>query len=151
MVNSLSIGDATAKIRIDRGLATVPKDVEEKLAPLDGNVYTTPELHQSFHHYMKIVPTYVDGFRLGRRDLRIFQILPNSQLSLYRSDMVPEAKFAFDLSPIAVSYRKKGRHWYDYCTSIMAIIGGAFTVIGMVESSITSTVNAARGRRSRIT
>ena len=47
-----------------------------------------------------------------------------------------EAKFTYDLSPIAVSYSLKTRHWYDYFTSVMAIIGGTFTVVGMIESGL---------------
>ena len=88
---------------------------------------------------------------------RAYQILQSSQLSLYKADIVPgklcvgmaisdmisvicslltyytslfistEAKFTYDLSPIAVSYNKKSRAWYDYFTSVMAIVGGTFT------------------------
>lgn len=57
-----------------------------------------------------------------------------------------EAKFIYDLSPIAVSYVSASRHWYDYMTSIMAIIGGVFTVFGMMESGI----NAAVSRKKRM-
>ena len=149
MVNSMTIGDPMAKIRIDDGRVTVPKEVEAKIAPMDGNVYVTQNLHEAYHHYLKVVSTQIDGLRVGLRDLRVYQILPQSQLSIYRNDMVPEAKFAYDLSPIAVSYRKEKRKWYDYCTSIMAIIGGVFTIVGMIESSIHSTVNAARSRNRR--
>lgn len=149
MVNTLTIGDPMAKIRIDDGRSTVPKEVETKIAPMDGNVYITDNLHEAYHHYLKVISTKVDGLTVGNRDLRVYQILPNSQLSLYRNDMVPEAKFAYDLSPIAVSYRKDSRKWYDYCTSIMAIIGGVFTVVGMIESSIDSTVKAVRSRGRR--
>lgn len=147
MIHSLSIGDPMAKIRIDDGQARVPNEVRSKIAPLDGNIYVTENLHESYHHYLKIVSTRVDGLQIGQRDLRVYQILPNSQLAFYREDMIPEAKFAYDLSPIAVSYRKSKVHWYDYCTSMMAIVGGVFTVVGMIESSIHSTMLAARSRR----
>jgi len=149
MVNSLTIGDPMAKIRIDDGRATVPKEVEKKISPMNGNVYVTENLHEAYHHYLKIVATAIDGLKAGPRDLRVYQILPQSQLAMYRNDMIPEAKFAYDLSPIAVSYRKETRRWYEYCTSIMAIIGGVFTVVGMIESSIHCTVNAARVRNRR--
>lgn len=147
MINSLSIGDPMAIIRIENGQAKVPAEVKSKITPLNGNAYVTENLHEAYHHYLKIVSTKIDGLKVGNRDLRVYQILPNSQLSLYRDDMVPEAKFVYDLSPIAVSYRKTKVHWYDYCTSIMAIVGGVFTVVGMIESSIQSTMTAVRSRR----
>jgi len=49
-----------------------------------------------------------------------------------------------DLSPIAVSYSKKHRAWYDYFTSVMAIIGGTFTVVGMMESGIHTVTSKKR-------
>jgi hypothetical protein len=127
----------------------MPATVESKIAPFDGNVYPTYNLHEGYHHYLKLVSTKVEGFRTGYRDVQIYQIIENSQLAYYQEDMVPEAKFVYDLSPISVSYRTSSRHWYDYCTSIMAIIGGVFTVVGMIESSIHATVSTVNKRRSR--
>ncbi len=49
-----------------------------------------------------------------------------------------EAKFSYDLSPFAVSYIRESRTWYDYLTGVLAIVGGAFTVIGMMNSSLNS-------------
>jgi hypothetical protein len=49
-----------------------------------------------------------------------------------------EAKFSYDLSPIAVSYIRESRTWYDYLTGVLAIVGGAFTVVGMMNSSLNS-------------
>ena len=57
---------------------------------------------------------------------------------------IAEAKFTYDLSPIAVSYEKKYRAWYDYFTSVMAIVGGTFTVVGMLESGIHSVSSKKR-------
>merc|ERR1712238_551151 len=70
----------------------------------------------------------------------LYQILPNTQLSYYKKDIVPEAKFVYDLSPISVNYRKESRQWYQYITSLFAIIGGVFTMVGMIESTIHSAV-----------
>mmetsp|Transcript_26941 Transcript_26941/g.37870 ORF Transcript_26941/g.37870 Transcript_26941/m.37870 type:complete len:90 (-) Transcript_26941:147-416(-) len=66
----------------------------------------------------------------------VYQVLQSSELAFYRTDTVPEAKFVIDLSPIAVSYRVVKREWYDYLTSLMAIIGGTFTVLGFLDSGV---------------
>ena len=42
---------------------------------------------------------------------------------------VPEA-VRYDLSPMAVVVSSKGRRWYDFVTSVCAIVGGTFTVLG---------------------
>ena len=147
VIHSLYFGDPMAHIKLQRGeVSNVPPDVYKKLSPMDDNVYPTYELHESYHHYLKVISTNIEGLRIGRRDLRVYQIIENSQLAYYRNDIVPEAKFIFDLSPISVSYRSTSRHWYDYLTSVMAIIGGVFTVVGMMESSIGAVLASARRR-----
>lgn len=64
---------------------------------------TTPSTAYSFR----------DGLRMGRRHLKAHQIIFIAvSLVFYRLDVVPEAKFIFDLLPISVTYEKPGR-WYD--------------------------------------
>ena len=68
----------------------------------------------------------------------------HSCYNLHSFGSYAEAKFTYDLSPIAVSYSKKYRAWYDYFTSVMAIVGGTFTVVGMMESGIHSVSSKKR-------
>ena len=42
--------------------------------------------------------------------------------------------FSYDLSPMAVVVTSKGRRWYDFLTSLCAIIGGTFTVVGLLDT-----------------
>ncbi|VEU34732.1 unnamed protein product [Pseudo-nitzschia multistriata] len=133
MVNSLYVGDPTALHWIQERRSKIPTEIEPAITPLDGNVYTTDELHESYHHYMKLVATKIDGMKVGSRELVFYQMLVNSQLAYYEKDVAPEAKFAYDLSPIAVKYSYRSRRWSEYLTSIFAIIGGVFTVVGMLE------------------
>jgi len=144
-IHHLSIGEPVANKLIEKGTVFVPDDVKRKIAPMDGNAYVTHELHEAYHHYLKVITTDIDGLRLGKKDLKAYQILQSSQLSFYRNDIVPEAKFIIDLSPISVSYRTTSRHWYDYLTSVLALIGGTFTLVGMIESGIHAVV--ARKKR----
>lgn len=127
-----------------------PKNFEKTLSPLNGNVYVNNNKHEAFHHYLKVVTTnFDDPYRKKRRitdNMPLYQILSSSQLSYYSKDVVPEAKFSYDLSPIAVYHRRDSKkRWYDYITSIMAIIGGAFTLLGMVEN----TIHAAMSKKKR--
>jgi hypothetical protein len=147
MVNELFVGDPTAKHWINEERSVIPPDIKPKLSPLDGNVYRTLDLHESYHHHLKLITTKIDGMKIGSRELRSYQMLANSQLAFYSEDVTPEAKFAYDLSPISVTYSFRTRRWYEYCTSIFAIIGGVFTVVGMIEASIHATVTTVRRRR----
>merc|ERR1712150_316243 len=122
---------------------------EKTSTPLDGNVYVNVNKHEAFHHYLKIVTTEFDDpyAKKQRRTtgLRAYQVLSSSQLSLYKADIVPEAKFSSDPSPIAIYHRRSyDKRWYDYITSLMAIIGGTFTVIGMIENTIHAAIKKRR-------
>lgn len=142
IINELYVGDPTARHWIKRKKFTVPGEVEEKLAPLNHKMFINYNLEESYHHYLKLIATKIDGMKIGRRELVTYQMIANSQLAYYDNGngntndtktTIPEAKFAYDLSPIAVKYKFQSRKWYDYLTSIFAIIGGVFTVVEMLE------------------
>jgi len=151
-VHHLSFGDPSVHNSIKRGDTVTPVGFYETTRPMDGNVYVTKNMHEAHHHYLKVVTTDFDNPSINSRysqrspnyGRRAYQILQSSQISYYRNDQVPEAKFTYDLSPIAVSYRMSSRRWYDYLTSLMAIIGGMFTVVGMLESGVHAVTSKKR-------
>lgn len=147
IVHELSFGEsARQRSAFNREKGKLPKEVQAKFAPMNDNVYVTEGLHEAYHHHLKVITT--DLRKVAKMsNNKAYQIIQSSQLSYYQDDVVPEAKFIYDLSPIAVSYSTKGRHWYDYVTSLMAIIGGTFTVVGMMESGINAAVSKRRQYR----
>ena len=150
MVNNLYVGDPTAMHWIQRQRSKIPTEIEPTIIPMNENVYPTSDLHESYHHYMKLVATKIDGMKVGSRELVFYQMLANSQLAYYDKKITPEAKFAYDLSPIAVKYSFQSRRWYDYLTSIFAIIGGVFTVVGMVEGAMRRFLSRSSGTRTQL-
>mmetsp|Transcript_257 Transcript_257/g.403 ORF Transcript_257/g.403 Transcript_257/m.403 type:complete len:554 (-) Transcript_257:138-1799(-) len=159
IVHHLSFGDARLiKYMSERatGLA-FPGKLVESLMPMEENVYITRNLHEAYHHYIKLIPTKMDN-QVNTNDkawemasnpnLDVYQVLQSSELAFYRTDIVPEAKFVLDLSPIAVSYRVEKRAWYDYMTSLMAIIGGTFTVLGLLDSGVHAVGNAISKKKA---
>jgi hypothetical protein len=53
---------------------------------------------------------------------------------------VPQARFSYDLSPVEVVVKRSDRRWYDFVTSIFAIVGGAFTVMSMSAGMVNVAV-----------
>jgi hypothetical protein len=61
-VHSLTIGDPAAVHKLKTlQIKNLPSQVYNKISPMNGNVYTTENLHEAYHHYLKVVPTQVDG------------------------------------------------------------------------------------------
>jgi hypothetical protein len=140
IVHHFSFGDLGTQKLVADGWSDGPSSFKKSLHPMDEHVYVTRELHQAFHHHIQVVTTEIteSSFKkwVGSRGSigRVYRMLENSHLSSYRHFIVPEAKFSYDLSPIAISYIQTSITWYEYTTALLAIVGGTFTMIGMMNS-----------------
>ena len=73
-----------------------------------------------------------------------YQTLVQTQTMAYHELDVPEAKFSYDLSPMAVAVRTTGKRWYDFVTSICAIVGGTFTTVGLIDAVAHKVLKAGK-------
>jgi Endoplasmic reticulum vesicle transporter len=138
IVNHLSFGQPLDLIK-DRKTKRILKQVPEahqQFAPMDGEQYLTKAFHQAYHHYIKVVSTHMLMGNSEANTMMTYQFIEQSQVVYYDTVNVPEARFSYDLSPMAVVVEKKGRKWYDYLTSLCAIIGGTFTTLGLIDATL---------------
>lgn len=137
VVNHLSFGEPIDPK--DRKTKRILKQVEDKhkqFAPMDGTYYVTKQFHAAYHHYIKVVSTHLNMGSSNANKLITYQFLEQSQTVYYDEKSVPEARFSYDLSPMSVVVSKEGRKWYDYLTSLCAIIGGTFTTLGLIDATL---------------
>lgn len=135
IVNHLSFGEPLDQqsLRTKRILKQVPEE-HQQFNPMDGSLYLTREYHQAYHHYIKVVSTHLNVGSSDANQMVTYQFLEQSQIVHYDVNNVPEARFSYDLSPMSVVVEKEGRKWYDYLTSLCAIIGGTFTTLGLIDA-----------------
>lgn len=131
VVHHLSFGEPLTSRASQRILKSVPEE-HKQFSPMDTQTYLTKDFHQAYHHYIKVVSTHMQL----SRDLVTYQFLEQSQIVFYDEVNVPEARFSYDLSPMAVVVHTEGRKWYDYLTSMCAIIGGTFTTLGLIDAAL---------------
>lgn len=55
-------------------------------------------------------------------------------MMLYEAEDVPEARFAYNLSPMSVLVKSEKRPWYDFITKVLAIVGGTFSMVSVFTS-----------------
>mmetsp|Transcript_20193 Transcript_20193/g.28765 ORF Transcript_20193/g.28765 Transcript_20193/m.28765 type:complete len:570 (+) Transcript_20193:86-1795(+) len=122
----------------------LPLHLKQKVNALDGATFTTLNLHEAYHHYIKLVSTNFETGSSSKKNGRVYQMVVKSQIAYYQSKVIPIAKFQYDYSPVSVTHRVKSRKWYDYMTSLLAIVGGMFTVIGMLEGSLNAMTKKKR-------
>jgi len=135
-INSFTFGEEPANMQ-----RLLPAEYRRHAAPLDGRSFTVDKFHEAPHHYIKVVHT-----RFEASDLRSYQQTHQWSVRTIQRKTVPQAKFSYDLSPVEVVIRKGERRWYDFVTSIFAIIGGAFTVMSMTSGVLN--VASAQFKRS---
>lgn len=58
----------------------------------------------------------------------------------YTTDVIPSAKFSYNLSPVQIIVKERPREFYKFVTSLCAIIGGVFTVAGILDSIFYQSV-----------
>ena len=137
VVHDLTFGPPMTKEYREK-LLLLPKDFQQMESPLANRVYVVPKIHNAYHHYLKVVSTHYEvGRGLGGKNTVLqYQMVVNSQVMHYNDDEIPEAKFNYDISPMSVVISSKRRAWYEFITSLMAIIGGTFTVLGIIDGML---------------
>ena len=88
---------------------------------------------KSYEYYIKVVPTQLQ--KLNGKIYDSYQFVANSNevVGRYR---LPAIYFRYDMSPITTRFVEKRPPLYHFLVQICAIIGGVFTVMGMVNSSV---------------
>ena len=104
---------------------------------MNGREYLVDRLHQAYHHHIKVVSTNIELTGSGRRarqdSILAYQMVAASQVMHYSDEDIPTAMFTYDLSPMSVVITSKGKRWYEFITSICALVGGTFTVVGLIS------------------
>jgi len=91
----------------------------------------------SYDYIMKIVPsTFVDssGEKLVSYQ---YSYASRTYISMgHGGRIVPALWFRYDLSPITVRYYHRRAPMYTFLTTMCAVVGGTFTVAGIIDSCI---------------
>eukprot|EP01026_Neomeris_dumetosa_P041870 TRINITY_DN34771_c0_g1_i16.p1 TRINITY_DN34771_c0_g1~~TRINITY_DN34771_c0_g1_i16.p1 ORF type:complete len:399 (+),score=39.16 TRINITY_DN34771_c0_g1_i16:102-1298(+) len=95
-------------------------------------------------HYMQVVLTTIQPLtvRRGVGDYDAYEYTVHSHT--FNSDNVPAARISYDLSPIQIVVRQKRRQWYHFITTTCAIIGGVFTVLGLLDGVLYQSYKIAK-------
>ncbi|XVF77603.1 hypothetical protein PTKIN_Ptkin14bG0059200 [Pterospermum kingtungense] len=94
----------------------------------------------TIEHYLQVVKTEVVTRRSSREQTLIEEYEYTSHSSLAQSLQIPVAKFHFELSPMQVLVTENAKSFSHFLTNLCAIIGGVFTVAGILDSIFHHTV-----------
>lgn len=100
---------------------------------LDGNSL------ESHEYIMRVVPTTYED--IGGNKLMAYQYTYayRSHISFgHGGRVIPALWFRYDLNPITVRYHETRPPLYHFLTTVCAIVGGTFTVAGIIDACIFS-------------
>jgi len=106
--------------------------------PLNGKK-TSAEKMASHDYTLKVVPTvYQDIKKRTKFGYQFTAVYKDFVAFGHGHRVMPAIWFRYEVSPITVKYTEKSKPLYHFLTTFCAIIGGTFTVAGMIDSMIFS-------------
>ncbi|RWS22273.1 endoplasmic reticulum-Golgi intermediate compartment protein 3-like protein [Leptotrombidium deliense] len=122
------------------------RNIPGKTNPLDGSYEVAEEGSMLYQYYVKIVPTiYVrtDGSSLETNQFAVTRHRRQTQETFAESGL-PGVFFIYEFAPMLVKYSEKQKSFMHFLTSVCAIIGGVFTVAGIIDSMIYHSIRAIK-------
>merc|ERR1719221_401013 len=98
----------------------IPMDIINNLNPLDGRKFIVSRFHEAPEHYIKVVTTYA-----GRQKQPVYQMTHTDRTRRMvgkEKEAIPQARFAYDFSPLSVVVKDSSKEWFDFMTSLFAIL-----------------------------
>jgi len=129
-VHKLQFGQ-TLDPRLERRL---PEKHRNLMHPLNNKFFLLPMIHQAPQHFINIVTT---SFEFGNGlQMLAYQFTSQNRNAHYANDQIPEAKFTWELSPVSVQVSQRRTPFYSFMTYLLAIIGGAFSMISLLTTAM---------------
>lgn len=136
LVDSLWFGEPLSRWQQSRLSAADRAELSSTTShSVEGIVFPSLHAGHSHVHYLKVV-TRVQKHVYDPHDTIAYKYTVHSNKFAAPQDEYPFIAFQYDLSPISIVVQQTRMPAYQFITSSCAIIGGVFTVIGLVEAII---------------
>lgn len=110
---------------------------------LPGRVYISEHENITHEHYLQVVKTEaISAKAKAATVLEQYDYTVHS--SVLQTTSVPTVKFHYELSPMQVLVRENPRSFSHFVTNVCAIIGGVFTVAGIIDSMLHGAIQLAK-------
>lgn len=100
----------------------LPNEISQNLNPLAGQKFIAKRNNESPQHFFQVVST-------NYYDKLVYQVTAQSHLKEEDHHAIPKAKFSYTISPMTVDISYARKPFYQFLTSVCALLGGAYTII----------------------
>lgn len=114
--------------------------------PLDNMLVTDVKGSSMYQYFVKVVPTTytnLDGVVTRTNQYSVTKHEKQVSTKIATGDQgLPGVFVLYELSPLIVKYKETRRSFMHFLTGVCAIIGGIFTVAGLIDSMIYHSAKA---------
>jgi thiol-disulfide isomerase/thioredoxin len=142
LVKHFSFSEVLEGKRYHKGWKGFPTDVVEYFSPIDTQDYVTTDFHQAWIHDMQVVRTVNTNEKVA------YQISHQKRLIKVSEDDIPQVQFHYDMEPYSIWIKRDPKKWYDFVTTLMAMLGGSFVVMRLA-TTISLGIHSAATPRSK--
>lgn len=133
VIHCLKFGDDLPEMQTLGGFQTL----NEK----DNSASSNLESHE---YHLKIVPSIFEYTKTEQKYSYQYTYAYKMYTPVSFGNHIAAIWFRYDLTPITIKYKEREKHLYSFCTYIFAVIGGVFTISGIVSSIIFTATNIFR-------
>merc|ERR1719277_1522857 len=110
-------------------LPVAPGEVTWQNVPLDGKSFCTLRNDEVYEHHMKVVSV---------RSVRgvSYQFVHFGRAAVAQEQALPHVRFHYDFEPFAIRLGWEERKWYEFVTSVLALLGGVFVLMRMSTKTL---------------
>lgn len=119
--------------------------------PLDGVKWIQETPNGTYQYFLKVVPTIytnIRGHKVHSNQYSVTEHFKIAEVGHLRS--LPGVFFHYDFSPIKVTLKEERVPFLHFVTHICAIIGGIFTIAGIIDSFIYHGQRAMKKKKLEI-
>ncbi|CAD6194373.1 unnamed protein product [Caenorhabditis auriculariae] len=133
IIHSITFGDDVTK-----------KNLKGSFDPLRDKDTTKDEPLYTHEYILKIVPSVYEDISGHITNSYQYTFGHKAYVTYHHSGkIIPAIWFKYELQPITVKQTERRQSFYTFLTSICAVVGGTFTVAGIIDSSFFTITEIA--------
>lgn len=101
---------------------------------LQSRSFISPAMGATYEHYTQVVLTSIEPKYKTQYSFDAYEYTVQSHA--YNTEDHASAKFTYRMSPIQIIVTEKDKPLYHFLISICAVIGGVFTVAGIIDGMV---------------
>ena len=143
-VNHLSFGPFLS----ETDWMVMPPHIAASVGSLDDKAYSSDQHVPTTHeHYVKVVRHEVTPPSAWKiKPVLAYGYVVHSN-NIQKAGEVPTVRVNYDILPIVVQFSEKKQAFYHFITQLCAIVGGVFTVAGIVASITDKGINMVKKKQ----